>query len=154
MVITWESECGSLFFATKIAEVARFAGVLISFLHSSERIHFQIKWGHKESSHMHHVRLAPWRITFTILAFIQDYFKKPSWEFYICICSKMVVKSTVTWYPLYEAQCKKFISELGIRNKLKICCLPSFYNERDETSCVSLFDLDTRKLRAESYALP
>ena len=113
-------------------------------------MNFQLKGGHKESSHKNHVRLAPWGITFTISAFIQDYVKKPSWEFYICICSKMVVQSMVTWYPLYKAQYKKFILEFGIRNKELL--FHSFYYEKDEISCVSLFDLATRKLGAESYA--
>lgn len=58
-------------------------------------------------------------MTFAELASNQDYYKKPLWEFYVCVCSKIVVKSTVTRYPLYKAQRKKFILERGIRNKLK-----------------------------------
>lgn len=64
-----------------------------------------------------------------------------------CICSKMVVQSMVTWYPLYKAQYKKFILEFGIRNEELL--FHSFYYERDEISCV---DLATRKLGAESHA--
>lgn len=126
--------CSSLFLATTMAEAVELAGVL----YSSTPLKGSIFRSNEVSRSllMSHVRLAPWRMTFTGLTFMQDYFKKPSWKFYICICSKLVVKSTVTRYLSYKAQHKKFILVLGIRNKPKNCFLS---RQRRDFLCFSFW---------------